>query len=114
MLSVFLRASAIIAVIFFHSPHRADDGGALSQGLRRGFDPSEARGIEVPPLARLWNAVPADRRADVAGAVARDAASGWLRPVLVEEKAAELDEPHKAAGPLWRDGPVREARRVYP
>lgn len=114
MLSVFLRASAVIAVIYLHSPHRADDGGALSQGLRRGFDASESLGLDAMPLARLWNAAPADKRADLAGAVARETAAAWLRPVLAEDKAEDVEAAHKPAGPLWRNGPVREARRVYP
>ena len=114
MLSVFLRASAVIAVIFFQSPHRAPDG-PTPEGLRRGFDALESSATDVSPLARLWGAIPSETRKDALETIAGEASSGWLRPVTTAVEKATLSEGgQKGASPLWRDGPLREARRVYP
>ena len=115
MLFVFLRASAVITVIFFQSPHR-DSEGPAPEGLRRGFDALESSARDVPPLARLWGAMPSETRKDALEAIASEASGRWLRPVATAaaEKAAPSEGDQKAAGPLWQNGPLREARRVYP
>lgn len=116
MLSVFLRATAVIAVIFFHSPHRIHaEGPLVGDGLRKGFDALVSGPAEATPLAGLWSKLPSDTRDDVAGRVAREAVGGWARPAVATiAKAVGSDEAGISAGPAWRVGPAREARRVYP
>jgi hypothetical protein len=114
VLSVFLRASAVIAVIFLQSPHRAPDG-PTPEGLRRGFDALESSATDVSPLARLWGAIPPETRKDAIETIAGEASGGWLRPITtVADRATSSVGGQKGASPLWRDGPLREARRVYP
>jgi len=110
LLSVCLRASAIIALIFFHSPHRGEKAPERPDGLREGLNAIEPGATDPAPLARLWTALPSAAREEVT-AGARKAAEAWMAP---PEKAAGPEEPPKQAGQAWQSGPVREARRVYP
>lgn len=115
MLSVCLRATAIIAVIFFHSPSREVGDGPLADGhLRRGLDALASERSEAAALPRLWLQLPPDTRQEVASATTREAGA-WLRKAAGSSpRPPGPDEARAAAGPAWRDGPLREARRVYP
>lgn len=117
MLSVFLRATTIIAVIFCHSPHRTSGAsGFVSEGLRKGFNALGSDVTEATPMTRLWRHIPPGLGDDAAAAIARETAAGWLKSTAAAAaaKAVGLQEAQASTGPARQAGPRREARVVYP
>jgi hypothetical protein len=117
VLSVLIRAVAVIALIFFYSPMRRAPGMTVSAdaltavGLRGALDHHEAS-PDWRSFVGLWTQVPPGAPSEAAGAVARQAAGALLKSAAAA--ALEPAQPEPASDAPWRQDHPRNARRIYP